>query len=116
MIRRIYWTDSAKHWVLWNQTTRAEWANIVGELDRIAHIVNLNLCRGVEPIIQTKNEWHRLKITYPSQIRVVFSATDRPPRIIVHAVMRRHERTYDQIEILHKAEKGKERIRHEQRR
>lgn len=98
--REIYWTEAAKGDIMWMRIKRREWDVIKAEVERIAEVHNLCLDHAVCRVAQTNGRWFRLKITRPSQIRVFFSATDK--RIIVRAIFRRAERTYDWIEILFK--------------
>jgi hypothetical protein len=98
MIREVLWTRAAYTDLTWMGIKRGEWREIKREVERIAKVNYLCLDCAVCRVAQTDGKWWRLKIVQPSQIRVFFSASEK--RIIVQAVLRRTERTYDICEIL----------------
>lgn len=91
--------DDLRFW----RITKGEWKAVRAEIERIAAVRHIRLDPSVCEIVQTEGCWLRAKICRPSQIRVAFVEDGRPPRIVVQAVMRRSQRTYDIFSILFKA-------------
>lgn len=101
--RTIRFTDAAKTDLLWMRVTRDEWNIIKAELKRIAAVHNVNADSAVCRIAQCDDELMRLKLHDPN-VRIAFTVEDADTVIVVRAIVRRGERTYDMIEILFRAQ------------
>ena len=98
--REIRWTDAAISDLKFRRITKQEWRVIRSEVERIAAMHYFSLDSAVCHIAQCPG-WWRLKITRPAQLRIAFTLeSGSPPRLIVQAVNRRTERTYDIFEII----------------
>lgn len=110
--RQVGWTDSALHDLTWMKIHVGEWKIIRAEIERIAALEHIRLDSAVCEVQQTLGDWMRIKICRPKQIRVIFSIEQGDTLLVVQAVLRRTERTYDIIEILWKAGRKKEQPQH----
>lgn len=103
MTRSILFTEAAKKDVLWCHLTRDEWHAIKAEIYRIAAVRNLNADAAVCRIAQTGGDWYRLKLRDPN-VRIAFTVEQDDTQMVIHALLRRGERTYDMIEIIWQVE------------
>lgn len=102
--RTVVFTEAAKRDVLWTRLSKNEWAAVKSELYRIAGIENVRSDSAVNALYVCEgSDWLRLKITQPSQIRIAFTVEQKGTQIVVHALLRRGERTYDQFQIIWEA-------------
>lgn len=101
--RTVVFTEAAKRDVLWTHLSRNEWAAVKRELYRIAGVENVQADAAVCRIAQCDHEWLRLKLRDPN-VRIAFTVEQGNTQIVVHALLRRGERTYDMIEIIWQAE------------
>lgn len=100
--RTVSFTEAARKDVLWCKLTRDEWQAIKAEIYRIAAVRNLNADAAVCKIAQCDGEWWRLKLRDPN-VRLAFTVEENDRALVIRALLRRGERTYDQIEIIWQA-------------
>jgi hypothetical protein len=98
----IVFTQDAIRDLKRGKITRAEFDALEEALLRIAALDNPNWDGDVQRIAQTFNDWSRLKVTKPSQLRIAFSTSKNPPTLTVHAVLRRTGETYNICEMIWK--------------
>lgn len=98
--RIVRFTDDVLVDLKWMNINREEWQAIKRELARIAKVRNILADHAVCRVAQTDGEWLRLKIRHPSQLRVFFTTEEDDSKIVVRAIFRRTERTYDMVELV----------------
>lgn len=75
------------------------------KLSALCKLHNVWVDSAVCKVAQTYGEWGRVKITRPAQLRAFFTVDDERGWLVIRLVLRRAENTYNQAEIVWKAEK-----------
>ena len=102
--KRVFrFTEEACKDLEWLRINVEEWESIWNELSRLCEVANIAKDAKVDRIIQCESKWRRLKIQRPSEIRVFFTTYGQDQDMVVRAVLRRTDRTYDIAEIFYKA-------------
>lgn len=109
--REVRWTKTAIDDLQCWRVTKEEWRAIRSEVERVAKLHHLCLDSAVMRVAQTDGDWLRIKITRPAQIRVFVTEERNPPRLVVQAVLRRGDNTYNIAEIYFNVWKEKTRWR-----
>jgi len=100
--RTIRFTEDAKTDLVWMRVTREEWALIKAEVQRVAGVRNINADSAVCRVAQCDHEWYRLKMRDPN-VRIAFTVEENDSALVIRAILRRADRTYDMLEIIYQA-------------
>lgn len=103
--------------VLWAKFLPSDikmWKIKRSEFDAIEQVVNevaatecFRAHAAVSAIKCCDSVWYRIKLTEPSQLRVIFSIERDGRVLLVHAIMRRTENTYGMVETLYEIAEAK---------
>jgi mRNA-degrading endonuclease RelE of RelBE toxin-antitoxin system len=105
MMYALKFTPMAVKDLTWLRLTSTEIDALEAKLSALCKLHNVWVDSAVCKVAQTHGEWGRVKITKPAQLRAFFTVDEGRGWLVIRLVLRRAENTYNQAEIVWKAEK-----------